>query len=120
MCCRAKVMQDTFAQTITSSVNNILMREMVPGSAQNATGPWANLRKRASRLTETVTERIRVPEVVSVRSGSSRRANGSLVAVGGSKAVQHWAPGRLQITFSVTYRWVRLDRSIDKRLRAGD
>jgi hypothetical protein len=45
MFCLAKVIQDTFAQTITLFVNDILMRGMAPGYALNAASPLAYLCK---------------------------------------------------------------------------
>jgi hypothetical protein len=53
MFCHAKVIQDTFAQTI-------LMRGMAPGYALNASSPLAYLCKLTSLCTQSVTERSRV------------------------------------------------------------
>jgi hypothetical protein len=60
MFCLAKVIQDTFAQTITLFVNDILMRGMAPGYALNAASPLAYLCKLTSLCTQSVTERSRV------------------------------------------------------------
>lgn len=60
MFCHAKVIQDTFAQTITLFVNDILMRGMPPGYALNASSPLTYLCKLTSLCTESVKERSRV------------------------------------------------------------